>query len=197
MALYTKKISQFSTLDTLNGQEYLMVSANGQSYKVPTSVILGTIIKSIEQNLAEGDEAESTITVKTKGINDSTEVERVFTIKNGSKGSEGPIGPRGEKGEPGDSGVIISNIEDFNSIITSDLNSDSTTTALSAAAGKVLAEKISDKKDIYLHSQEAFDILLENNNVFDNVKYHIYDEDDVTEEEIQAEIMNLSNIEGA
>lgn len=196
MALNTKKISQFPLREELNGEEYLMIASNGQTFRVKASVILGTLIKSIEQTLVEGDEAESTITIKTRGEGENERVMN-FTVKNGSRGSVGPTGNKGPKGDRGDSGIIINNVMELEDILTSDLNSTSTTLGLSAAAGKILATKISDKEEKYLHSQEAFDLLQQENNIMDNVKYYIYDEDDVTQEEIDEELANISDFEGA
>lgn len=196
MALNTKKISQFPIRNELTGDEFLMISSGGQSFKVKASVILGTLINSIEQTIVEGDEAESTIRISTKGDAGNSKVME-FTVRNGSRGSVGPTGDKGPKGEQGDSGVLITDIRTLEEILTSDLNTDSSTIGLSAAAGKILADKLSDKEEKYLHSQEAFDLLQEENNIMDNVKYYIYDEDDVTQEEIDEELANLSNFEGA
>lgn len=187
MAISSKKISGFRELSELSGDEYLMVAFNNRSYKVKTSLFTSDIIESIEQSVVKGDEAVSPIKIKTKAGDEYT-----FYVKNGRKGSTGDTGKQGAKGETGNTGIALYNTDFEDRILDTldgtdgegnDLTNDELTSyALSAMQGTVLNDKLELLAEEYL-SQEEYDIRVNMNQIYPNVKYFIISDEDITPEE--------------
>lgn len=180
MAINTRKISGLPELVELSGSEYLMVSNNNKSYKVKTSLLTSDIIKSIEQELVQGDGKDNPITITTS----SGDVYQ-FSIKNGLKGSTGATGKKGEKGEKGNSGVALTNVdtEDVINLIVDSLNGDGHTDEelaemiLSAKQGAILNTKLDKLKEVFC-TQDQFDTWVEEGKIDDTTKYFIIEENE-------------------
>ena len=163
MAINTRKISGLHELNSLTGNEYLMIANAGKSYKIRTSLLTSDIITKIEQDLVEGDEAESPITITT-----SAGYEYTFTIRNGRRGSQGLKGETGEKGETGNSGVALYNntLESVIGLIIDSLNDKEHTDKqlssmiLSAKQGAILNTKLDKLKEVYC-TQTQYDAWVE------------------------------------
>ena len=178
MAISSKKISGFRELQTLSGDEYLMVAFNNRSYKVKTSLFTSDIIRSIDQKVVTGDEAANTITITT-----GNGQEYVFTVKNGAKGSTGATGA---KGETGNTGIALYNTDFDDRVINTLDGTDNegnlleddelTSYALSAMQGYVLNNKLDSLAEEYI-SQDEYDERVRTNNISANTKYFIIDED--------------------
>ena len=82
MAINGRKISNFNTLNTLTGDEYLMVAYKGKSYKIPTELLIGNMIQDITQTRNDGDGADNPIVMTTT---DGTV--QTFHVYNGKKNS--------------------------------------------------------------------------------------------------------------
>jgi len=186
MAISSKKISGFRELTKLNGEEYLMVAFNNRSYKVKTSLFTSDIIESIEQSVVKGDGASSPIKIKTRAGEQYT-----FYVKNGQKGSEGDPGEDGKKGQTGNAGIALYNTDFDDRILNTldgtdgegnDLSNDELTSyALSAMQGTVLNDKLELLAEEYL-SQEEYDIRVNMNQIYPNVKYFIISDESIEEE---------------
>ena len=180
MAISGKKISVLNNLSELTGNEYLLVSYKGKSYKIPTSFLIGNVLTGITQTRNDGDSADNPVTITT-----SDGTAKVFHIYNGKQGSKGPRGDKGEQGDPGATGIALYNM-DYNNVLskivahledTSNLTEEQLTQLiLSAAAGKELAEKIEKLKEVYLDSEEQYEELVARNEIDDNTKYFIFEE---------------------
>ena len=179
MAVNGRKISSFNSLNTLTGDEYLMVAYKGKSYKIPTSLLLGNIITNLSQVQNSDDGADNPITMKISNGDIQT-----FHVYNGRKGSQGDKGETGDKGERGDSGIALYNLnsDEILSLIVNSVDgagfSDEQLTQrmLSAAMGKYLNEQISDLKEVYFNTQEEFDQALAEGKIYDDTKYYIFEE---------------------
>lgn len=180
MAISGKRISMLNALPDLTGDEYLLVSYKGKSYKIPTSFLIGNVLSGITQKQNTGDGADNPITITTS--NGSTQV---FHVYNGQKGSKGPQGDKGEKGDPGDVGYAFYNesYEAIKSKIIDSLETASnydeeelTQLILSAAAGKELAEMVDKLKEVYLDSEDQYEELVQRNEIDENTKYFIFEE---------------------
>lgn len=181
MAISSKKISGFRELQTLSGDEYLMVAFNNRSYKVKTSLFTSDIIRSIDQKIVTGDEAANTITITT-----GNGQQYVFTVKNGAKGSTGATGATGAKGETGNTGIALYNTDFDDRVINTLDGTDNegnlleddelTSYALSAMQGYVLNNKLDSLAEEYI-SQDEYDERVRTNNISANTKYFIIDED--------------------
>ena len=179
MAVNGRKISSFNQLNSLTGDEFLMVAYRGKSYKIPTQLLIGNIISSITQTKNEGDGAENIITMN---LNDGTS--QSFSIFNGQKGSQGQKGPDGNKGQRGDSGIALYNAtaDDIKSLIVNSLDGanftdeELTERMLSAAMGVILNQQVSELKEVYFDTQEEFDKAESEGRIDDNTKYYIFEE---------------------
>jgi hypothetical protein len=179
MAVNGRKISSFNQLNTLTGDEYLMVAYKGKSYKIPTQLLIGNIISSIEQTKNNADGAENTITMN---LSDGTS--QSFSIYNGKKGSTGAKGPEGDKGERGDSGIALYNqtADDIKSLIVNSLDGENftdeelTERMLSAAMGVILNQQVSELKEVYFDTQDEFDKAEAEGRIYDDTKYYIFEE---------------------
>ena len=181
MAISSKKISGFKELKSLSGDEYLMVAFNNRSYKVKTSLFTSDIISDIEQNLAKGDGAQSTITIK---MGDGRSFN--FFVKNGSKGSKGETGDTGAKGQTGNAGIALYNTDFDDRVIDSLDGTDNegnvlednelTSYALSAKQGYNLNNMLEALAEEYI-SQDEYDERVINNTIYPNTKYFIIEED--------------------
>jgi len=179
MAINGRKISSFSTLGQLTGEEYLMVAYKGKTYKIPTELLISNMLESMTQVRRNGDGEDNPITVIT---NDGTQ--RVFHVYNGQKGSEGDEGKEGPKGERGDSGIAIYNYsaDDIKSLIVNSLDGSQysdeelTERMLSAAQGMILNNQIKDLKEVYFDTQEEFDAEERAGRIYDDTKYYIFEE---------------------
>lgn len=184
MAINTRKISGLNELEELNGNEYLLVSKNNRSYKAKANLFTSDKIESINQTVAEGDDAISTVTITTSnGANYN------FTIKNGSKGSEGAIGKKGETGDTGDSGVVLygtdpedlivdsldgTGVVDGEAVVYTD--EELTKLILSAKQGAILNNKLDQLEEVYL-TEDNYDKLVELGEIKPHVKYFIIEEE--------------------
>ena len=179
MAVNGRKISNFTKLNELTGDEYLMVAYKGKSYKVPTSLLLGNMITELSQIRNSADGADNPITMKVS--NGMTET---FHVYNGRKGSKGDQGDQGERGERGDSGIALygRDSENIRNLIVNSLDGanfsdeELTERMLSAAMGVVLSQQISELKEVYFDSQEEFDEALAAGRIYDDTKYYIFEE---------------------
>lgn len=179
MAVNGRKISSFTTLNNLTGDEYLMVAYRGKSYKIPTEVLISNKIASISQVRRDGDGENNPITMITS---DGEQI--VFNVYNGQKGSEGDQGKEGPKGKRGDSGIALYNIsaDDIKSLIVNSLDGanfsdeELTQRMLSAAQGVVLNEQISELKEVYFDTQDEFDEAERAGRIYDDTKYFIFEE---------------------
>lgn len=174
-----RKISSFSTLSKLTGEEYLMVAYRGKSYKIPTELFIGNIISDISQEINDGDGADSPITMTLSSGEKFT-----FHVYNGKKGSTGDEGPQGEKGLRGDSGIALYNetSEDIRNLIVNSLDGanfsdeELTQRMISAAMGVILNNQVSELKEVYYNSQDEFDEDLAAGKIKDDIKYFIFEE---------------------
>ena len=179
MAINGRKISSFNSLNSLTGDEYLMVAYKGKSYKIPTNLLLGNIITRINQERSDEDGADNPITMEISSGDVQT-----FHVYNGRKGSQGDKGETGDKGERGDSGIALYNLnsdEILNLIVNSVdgagfSDEELTQRMLSAAMGKYLSEQISDLKEVYFETQDEFDQALSEGKIYDDTKYYIFEE---------------------
>lgn len=179
MAVNGRKISSFSKLDSLTGDEYLMVAYKGKSYKIPTSLLLGNIITSFDQVQNREDGADNPITMQI-----SSGETKVFHVYNGRKGSQGDKGETGDKGERGDSGIALYNMnsDEIRNLIVNSVDGanfsdeELTQRMLSAAMGKYLNEQISGLKEVYFNTQDEFDQALSEGKIYDDTKYYIFEE---------------------
>jgi hypothetical protein len=179
MAINGRKISNFNTLNTLTGNEYLMVAYKGKSYKIPTELLIGNMIQDIRQEKNDGDGADNPIVMTTSDGQVQT-----FHVYNGKKGSPGDIGQTGPKGQRGDSGIALYNQtgEDFRNLIVNSLDGanftdeELTQRMLSAAMGLILAEQVKELKEVYLDTQEEFDELERAGQIDEDTKYFIFEE---------------------
>ena len=179
MAVNGRKISSFSQLNSLTGDEYLMVAFKGKTYKIPTQLLIGNIIESITQTKKTGDGEANTVT-----MNLSDGSSKSFTILNGAQGSQGKKGQKGEKGERGDSGIALYNTtaDDIRSLIVNSLDGENFTDEeltqhmLSAAMGVILSKQVSELKEVYFDTQEEFDEALAAGRIYDDTKYYIFEE---------------------
>lgn len=179
MAISARKISSFAELSSLSGNEYLMVSYNGKSYKIPTSLLISNTIRSIDQTTTKGNGKDNPITIT---LSDGTS--QTFHVYNGAKGSQGKKGDTGDKGPQGNSGVPVEGIDaeglltlivdDFDNVL--DLSDEELgTRILSARAGAELYERVENLKEEYM-TQEEYDALLAEDKIQDYVKYMIYED---------------------
>lgn len=176
MAIQSRKISSFPNLSNLTGDEVIMVAYKGKSYKVPLNVLTGNAIQAITQRLGTGDGADNPITM-TVGVGNDT-VQYTFSVFNGSKGSKGETGDQGPKGLKGDTSVALYNADVSDLIYDSLLAGDEVALSeliLSAAQGVILNEKLEALKEVYLESQDDYDALLAKGEIYDNVKYFIFE----------------------
>lgn len=180
MAINGRKISNFTSLNNLTGDEYLMVAYKGKSYKIPTSLLLGNIITDLNQERNNEDGADNPITMEL-----STGEVKTFHVYNGVKGSQGDKGETGDKGERGDSGIALynQNIDEILNLIVNSVDGSSgfsdeelTQRMLSAAMGKYLNEQISELKEVYFDTQDEFDQALAEGKIYDDTKYYIFEE---------------------
>lgn len=179
MALNSRKISNFNTLNVLTGEEYLMVAYNGKSYKIPTELIIGNMISDIRQTRNDGDGADNPIVMSTSDGKVVT-----FHVYNGKKGSTGDQGPQGPKGPRGDSGIALYNntSEDIRNLIVNSLDGanftdeELTQRMLSAAMGVILANQIKELKEVYFDTQDEFDEAERMGLIEDDTKYFIFEE---------------------
>lgn len=179
MAINGRKISNFNTLNTLTGDEYLMVAYKGKSYKIPTALLIGNMIQDITQTRNDGDGADNPIVMTTT---DGTV--QTFHVYNGKKGSDGDPGKQGPKGQRGDSGIALYNQtgENFKDLIVNSLDGanftdeELTQRMLSAAMGLILANQVAELKEVYLDSQEEFDELERLGQIDEDTKYFIFEE---------------------
>ena len=179
MAVNGRKISSFNQLNSLTGDEFLMVAYRGKSYKIPTQLLIGNIINEITQTKNEEDGAANTITIN---LNDGTTKE--FTIYNGKKGSKGQKGETGDKGERGDSGIALYNqtADDIKSLIVNSLDGENftdeelTERMLSAAMGVILNQQVSELKEVYFDTQDEFDRAEAEGLIREDTKYFIFEE---------------------
>ena len=179
MAINGRKISNFNTLNQLTGDEYLMVAYKGKSYKIPTELLIGNMIKDITQTKNDGDGADNPIVMTTTDGQVQT-----FHVYNGKKGSEGDQGKQGPKGKRGDSGVALYNQtgEDFRNLIVNSLDGanftdeELTQRMLSAAMGLILANQVAELKEVYLDTQDEFDELVRLGQIDEDTKYFIFEE---------------------
>lgn len=182
MAINTRKISGLAELSSISGSEYIMLAKNNRSYKAKSSLFTSDKIDSITQTTAVGDGAISYISVATSAGDNYT-----FTVQNGHKGSDGDMGLTGLKGETGNSGVIlyqtdtadiiVDNLEGLSTDGTLYTNDELSTYILSARQGNILNGKIEALAERYL-TQDEYDDLVESNNVQENVKYFIVEEEE-------------------
>ena len=180
MAVNSKKISSLNTLDSLTGEEFLMVAYNNRSYKIKTSLLTSDVIQSITQTMKTGDGAENTITIKTTSGDPKT-----FTVTNGAKGSDGDKGKTGDKGQIGDTGVALYN-EDVSDLILDTVNGKSVdgetiyneeqlaALILSARQGAFLNAKLEALAEVYC-TQDKYDELASENKIDEGTKYFIID----------------------
>jgi len=179
MAVNGRKISSFNKLNSLTGDEYLMVAYKGKSYKIPTSLLLGNMITELSQVQNEGDGADNPITMAVSNGDVKT-----FHVYNGRKGSKGDEGDQGKKGERGDSGIALygQTAEDIRNLIVNSLDGanfsdeELTERMLSAAMGVVLSKQVNELKEVYFESQEEFDEALAAGKIYDDTKYYIFEE---------------------
>lgn len=179
MAVNGRKISSFNKLNTLTGDEYLMVAYKGKSYKIPTSLLLGNMITELSQVRNEGDGADNPITMSV-----SSGTVETFHVYNGRKGSKGDQGDQGERGERGDSGIALygQTADDIRNLIVNSLDGanfsdeELTERMLSAAMGMVLSKQVNELKEVYFDSQEEFDEALAAGRIYDDTKYYIFEE---------------------
>jgi hypothetical protein len=175
MAINSRKISAFSQLSSISGEEYLLVAYKGKSYKIPTKLLTGNALQTINQKINSGDGADNPVTL-TVGTGSDAET---FTLHvyNGTRGSEGPKGEQGDKGEKGDTGIALYDYEELEDFICDDLEDDSDNLeqkALSAAQGKILNDKLDELKEVFL-SQTEYDDLVNKDAVDANTKYFIWE----------------------
>jgi len=179
MAVNGRKISSFSQLNSLSGEEFLMVSYKGKSYKIPASLLIGNIISNISQTKNDKDGEASVVTME---ISDGTSHQ--FNIFNGKTGAKGEKGDTGDKGERGDSGIVLWNetSEDIKSLIVNSLDGanftdeELTHRMLSAAMGVILGNQVSELKEVYFETQEEFDQAESEGRIYDDTKYFIFEE---------------------
>jgi len=179
MAVNGRKISSFSKLNSLTGDEYIMVAYKGKSYKIPTSLLLGNMITELSQVKNTGDGEDNPITMV---ISDGTP--QTFHVYNGQKGSQGDKGQTGDKGERGDSGIALYNAtsDDIRNLIVNSVDGanfsdeELTERMLSAAMGVFLNSQISELKEKYYETQEEFDEDLAAGKIYDDTKYYIFEE---------------------
>ena len=179
MAVNGRKISSFNKLNSLTGDEYLMVAYKGKSYKIPTSLLLGNMITELSQVQNEGDGADNPITMAVSNGDVKT-----FHVYNGRKGSKGDEGDQGKKGERGDSGIALygQTAEDIRNLIVNSLDGanfsdeELTERMLSAAMGVVLSKQVNELKEVYFETQEDFDEALAAGRIYDDTKYYIFEE---------------------
>lgn len=179
MAINGKKISSLKSLSELTGEEYLLVSYKGKSYKIPTQFLIGNVLRSIDQVRNEGDGADNPVTITTSNGSTTT-----FHIYNGLKGSQGPKGEKGDQGDPGETGIAIydqqSDLIEQKIVNYLELNNYSeaelTELILSAAAGKELYTQVNKLKEVYLRSQDEYDALLNDGKIDNDTKYFIFEE---------------------
>ena len=177
MAINGRKISSFSKLNDLTGDEFLMVAYKGKSYKIPTSLLLGNIITDITQTTNDKSGADNPVTIRI-----SNGTEETFHVYNGKKGEPGDKGPKGETGDQGPQGVILpaTDSEFFKSLIINSVTGEDYSDEelaekmLSAKMGKYLNEQISQLKEVYFDSQEEYDLALSNGLIDDDTKYFIF-----------------------
>ncbi len=179
MAINSKKISGFKELNSLSGDEYLMVAYRNRSYKVKASLFTSDIIDSIEQTINTGDGARSPIRIVT---NSDT---YTFYVYNGTKGSDGKEGKQGKKGETGNAGIALYNNSLSDRVLdtldgksndgTQELSNDELTTwALSAKQGTVLNTKLEALAEEYI-TQDEYDERVAENRILPGTKYFIID----------------------
>ena len=168
MAINGRKISSFTKLNDLTGDEYLMVAYKGKSYKIPTSLLLGNIITDISQTITDENGGDNPVTIKI-----SNGEEKTFHVYNGKKGQPGDKGPKGETGDQGPQGVVLpaTDSEAFKSLIVNDELAEK---ILSAKMGKYLGDQVSQLKEVYFDSQEEYDLALANGQIDDDTKYFIF-----------------------
>ena len=179
MAVNGRKISSFNKLNSLTGDEYLMVAYKGKSYKIPTSLLLGNMITDLSQVQNDGDGADNPITMAVSNGDVKT-----FHVYNGRKGSKGDEGDQGKKGERGDSGIALygQTAEDIRNLIVNSLDGanfsdeELTERMLSAAMGVVLSKQVNELKEVYFDTQEEFDEALALGKIYDDTKYYIFEE---------------------
>ena len=179
MAVNGRKISSFNKLNSLTGDEYLMVAYKGKSYKIPTSLLLGNMITELSQVQNEGDGADNPITMAVSNGDVKT-----FHVYNGRKGSKGDEGDQGKKGERGDSGIALygQTADDIRNLIVNSLDGanfsdeELTERMLSAAMGMVLSKQVNELKEVYFDNQEEFDEALAAGRIYDDTKYYIFEE---------------------
>lgn len=181
MAINGKKISALGSLSNLTGNEYLLVSYKGKSYRIPTSFLIGNVLTGITQEINDGDGEDNPITITS-----SNGTTQVFHVYNGQTGAKGPTGDTGEQGPKGEDGIIIPDDGTFQSIqqkILHHLSEFSNWSEeqlvekiLSAAAGKELAEKVDKLKEVYLDSEDQYEQLLASDEVDNDTKYFIFEE---------------------
>lgn len=175
MAIISKKISQFPSLTTLSGQEYLAVAYKGKTYKIPVSALTGNAIQEITQKINSGDGVDNPITI-TIGTGEDVKFD-VWHVFNGQKGSKGPTGDTGEKGPKGDSAVAIYN-EDVSDLIYDSLDENAelelSELILSAKQGKILNDKLEELREVFVE-QEEYDELVANGEIDENCKYFIWE----------------------
>lgn len=180
MAISGKRISGLNNLSQLTGDEFLLVSYKGKSYKIPTSFLIGNVLTGITQTRNDGDGADNPITITTS--NGSTSV---FHVYNGKKGSKGPQGDQGPQGDPGTTGIALypQDYENFQNKVLKHLDDASlwseeqlTEMILSAAAGKELGDQMNKLKEVYLNSEDEYEELVNRNEIDENTKYFIFEE---------------------
>lgn len=179
MAVNGRKISSFNQLNTLTGDEYLMVAYRGKSYKIPAQLLIGNIISSITQTRNDADGAENIITMN---LSDGTSQQ--FSIFNGKTGSQGPKGQDGNKGPRGDSGIALygQTSDEIRNLIVNSLDGENftdeelTERMLSAAMGVILNQQVSELKEVYFETQEEFDKAEAEGRIYDDTKYYIFEE---------------------
>lgn len=186
MAINSRRISALSELNTLSGDEYLVVAYNNRSYKIKTSLFTSNMISNITQEVVEGDDAVSPIIITT---NDGASYR--FQVKNGSQGSEGKQGKKGEQGQQGDGGVLFvaNTLEDLDELILDNLDGvdkngeklsdeELTTKVLNALQGSILNGKLDKLREEYL-TQDEYDEKLNAvpSEIEPDVKYFIIEEE--------------------
>lgn len=180
MAIYGRKISSFNQLNSLTGDEFLMVAYNGKTYKIPVSLLLGNKIESIVQQLNDADGADNPIRVTLSDGSTQT-----FHVYNGKTGKQGLPGEQGAQGVDGNSGIILYNntIDDVRSRIVNSVNGENYSDEelaqrmLSAAMGKYLNDQIKELKEVYFNSQEEYDEAEYYGLIREDTKYYIFEEE--------------------
>ena len=186
MAINSRRISALTELNSLSGDEYLVVAYNNRSYKIKTSLFTSNMISDISQEVVEGDSAVSPIIITT---NDGASYR--FSVKNGNKGSDGDQGKPGDQGPQGDGGVLFvaNTLEDLEELVLDNLegvdkngeklsDEELTNKALNALQGSILNGKLDKLKEEYLTQDEYDERLNANPSQIDpDVKYFIIEEE--------------------